>query len=338
MQAPVPPHRRSLPARVFLSPDERRLRAGWRPLIQLLLMALLVVVGAVAVTLVFAAFAGRPPLAANASTAFVALTELSRVLAITASVYLARRFLDRRSFRGLGLAWNRRARRDLLFGVVLGGALMGLIYLAEWALGWLRFEAFAWQARPLPEALRPAVLALVAFVFVGWQEELLSRGYWPRNLADGLSLAWGVLLSSSMFAVAHLGNPNVSWIAVVGLAAAGLLFAYGYLRTRLLWLPIGLHIGWNFFEGPVFGFPVSGLETSGLIQHTARGPEVWTGGPFGPEAGLVVFPTLALGAALIYVYTRGTAGSRFAQSPERRGESRSVGHREARGVERSGRG
>jgi hypothetical protein len=140
---------------------------------------------------------------------------------------------------------------------------------------------------------------------VGWQEELLARGYWLQNLAEGLNPIWAVLISSVLFALGHLLNPNVSWNAILGLVFAGIFLAYGYLRTRQLWLPIGLHIGWNFFEGTVFGFQVSGLtEMPQLIRQVVQGPELVTGGLFGPEAGLVVLPAMALGVLLIFGYTR----------------------------------
>jgi hypothetical protein len=102
----------------------------------------------------------------------------------------------------------------------------------------------------------------------------------------------------------HGNNPGTTWASTIGLVLAGLFLAYGYIATRQLWLPIGLHIGWNFFEGTVFGFPVSGLDIYRILRHQVTGPELWTGGAFGPEAGLIVLPALALGAALIYVYSR----------------------------------
>jgi hypothetical protein len=113
-----------------------------------------------------------------------------------------------------------------------------------------------------------------------------------------------VVISSAIFGVMHLGNPNATWVSAAGIFFAGLFLAYGYLATKQLWLPIGLHIGWNFFEGVVFGFPVSGLDIYRLIRITVDGPELWTGGAFGPEAGLVLLPGLLLGVALIYVYTK----------------------------------
>jgi hypothetical protein len=75
-----------------------------------------------------------------------------------------------------------------------------------------------------------------------------------------------------------------------------------------LWLPIGLHLGWNFFEGNIFGFPVSGLDTFRLIRHSINGPTWLTGGPFGPEAGLIILPAMALGIWLMIIFTRGRDG------------------------------
>jgi membrane protease YdiL (CAAX protease family) len=119
-----------------------------------------------------------------------------------------------------------------------------------------------------------------------------------------LSQSLGVLLSSAVFALAHWFNPNLDWSGLLGLFLAGLFLAYGYLRTRQLWLPIGLHLGWNFFEGTLFGFPVSGQYQYQLIRQTGTGPDLITGGAFGPEAGLILIPVLILGAAGIYWYTR----------------------------------
>jgi len=294
---PKPP--RSLLASIFLSPDERRLRAGWRLLLQTILTIICVAVLSLPLTFL-----------PSDSTAGVVVSDLVLTIGITLSIFLARRLLDRRPVASLGLTFDQHTLPDLLFGIGAMGVVMGLIYLAESLLGWLRFEGYAWQTQPLSEVLLGTVLSMFwVFMLVGWREELLSRGYHLQNLADGLNLPWGVIISSSVFGLLHLANPNASWIAALGIFFAGLFLAYGYLRTRLLWLPIGLHIGWNFFEGPVFGFPVSGLTMPRLIQQVELGPDLWTGGPFGPEAGLIVLPALLVGAGLIYLYTRGRAKS-----------------------------
>jgi membrane protease YdiL (CAAX protease family) len=175
------------------------------------------------------------------------------------------------------------------------------------SLGWLTFEGFAWDFDPLNTVITSVLTFFVVFVFVGWNEELLSRGYHLQTIASGLNLFWGVVISSAVFGLLHLGNPNATWVSAAGIFFAGLYLAYGYTRTKQLWLPIGLHIGWNFFEGVVFGFPVSGLDIYALTRITVHGPEIWTGGAFGPEAGLIVLPSLIVGAALIWLYTKGRA-------------------------------
>ena len=139
---------------------------------------------------------------------------------------------------------------------------------------------------------------------VGWQEELLFRGYQLQTLASGMNLFWGVAISSVVFGILHLTNPNATWVSALGIFFAGLFLATGYLCTGQLWLSIGLHIGWNFFEGVVFGFPVSGIATYPLLRINVTGPGMWTGGAFGPEAGLIVLPALAFGTGLIFLYTK----------------------------------
>ncbi len=288
-----PPQHRSILARLFLSSDEPRLRAGWRLLLQILLM------------LIFGAFfviiAGLLGLLEEALGP--AWGQIFNFFAITLSIYVARRWLDNRSFQSLGLQVDRHTLLDILAGLGITFLQMGLIYIVMSGLGWLTFEGFAWEFEPLSVVIPTVLTFLLLFVLVSWNEELLSRGYHLQTIASGTNLFWGVVISSAIFGLLHLGNPNATWVSVAGIFFAGVFLAYGYIRTRQLWLPIGLHWGWNFFEGVVFGFPVSGLDIYALTRITVTGPELWTGGEFGPEAGLIVLPALALGALLIYFYT-----------------------------------
>ena len=279
------------------------MRAGWRILAQtILLLFFFTFFGAIFIGL--SNFLPLGDLLTGSSMLGLLGEQVVTLLAITLSVYLARRFFDRRSFISLGLGWNALALRDLLFGIGLAGLIMGLVYLAEWALGWLTFERYALESGNISQVIVSMATMFVVFVIVAWEEELLTRGYWLQNLSTGLNLFWGVLLSSLFFALAHLGNPNASIMAVLGLIAGGIFLAYGYMRTYQLWLPIGLHIGWNFFEGTVLGFQVSGLSgLPRLIIQTVEGPEIITGGAFGPEAGLIILPALLLGAVIMKWYT-----------------------------------
>ncbi len=290
------PHRRSILSAIFISPDEPRLRAGWRLLIQTILMIVL----AIPVSLLSFVVADLLHLQVDN----LLLSQVAEFLVFAGSIFLVRRLLDKRSIKSLGLNLDIWAVSDILAGIVITFILMGTIYLAMVALGWSKFESFAWQNESTSSVLLNTLTILVVFIFVGFNEELLSRGYHLQTIASGLNLTWGVILSSAVFGILHLGNPGATWISAVGIFFAGLFLAYGYMRTKRLWLSIGLHIGWNFFEGVVFGFPVSGLDIYRLLHHQVSGPELWTGGGFGPEAGLIVLPPLALGAVLIYVYTR----------------------------------
>lgn len=282
---------RSLLERIFMSADQPRLRAGWRLLIQTILFFLFGII-----IVILAASLGLD----NGGLVF---GNVLNFIAVTGSVYIARRWLDKMSFESLGLKLSQQALVDILVGIGITVVQMGLIFVAMLGLGWLRFEGFAWEFDPINTVFTGVLTFLIGFIFVGWNEELLSRGYHLQTIASGINLFWGVIISSAVFGLLHLANPSASWVSTAGIFFAGIFLAYGYIRTKQLWLPIGLHIGWNFCEGVVFGFPVSGLDVYALTRIEVTGPEIWTGGPFGPEAGLIVLPALVIGAVLIYLYT-----------------------------------
>jgi hypothetical protein len=294
-----PPIKRSFFANTFLSPTEPRLRAGWRLLIQtMVFLVLTVCIGIVALIPYVLLFGTN-----TTGFAFLAFGEIVQALPLTVSVFLACRYLDKRPISRLGLKLEWRTLADIIVGIVITFVMMGLIYAIMSLMGWIEFKSFAWQVDPPLTVIGNFLLVLFVFLLVGWSEELLSRGYHLQTIASGFNIFWGVVLSSAVFGVMHLMNPNSNWISAVGIFFAGLFFALGYLRTGQLWLPIGMHIGWNLFEGCVFGFPVSGLDVYQLTRIQVTGPDLWTGGAFGPEAGLVVLPALIVGTVLIYLYT-----------------------------------
>jgi hypothetical protein len=171
-----------------------------------------------------------------------------------------------------------------------------------------------------------ALQGVAFYIAVGIQEELVFRGYWLRNLAEGfhfkgsgiphslhisphLAILLGYLLSSIVFGVSHALNSNATVTSTLNVMLGGLFLGMGYVLTGELAVPIGVHIAWNYFEGYVFGFPVSGTSSAGsFIAIHQAGPAIWTGGAFGPEAGLVGIGAILLGCLLIYLWIRWQSG------------------------------
>ena len=293
---------RSFFTRLFVSPGEPRLRAGWR----LLIHTLLVEFAAVIVSLLYIGAIVHVSPKLNILSPPMAVLQL---IAITLATWIARRYLDRRTFRSLGFAWDTHSLRDLAVGFTLPALLMGSIFAFEWGVGWLRIDSVIWKEGSSTTFMTITYI-FVTFVAVGFYEELLFRGYRLQNLIEGLNLTWALVISSAIFALEHLTNPYSSMASTLGLVGSGIFLSYAWMRTGRLWLPIGLHIGWNFFEGAVFGFPVSGLTFPGMIHQSNVGPVLITGGPFGPEAGLVMLPMIAIGVVLIWIYTGGKQAQR----------------------------
>lgn len=231
------------------------------------------------------------------------VSEASLALAAVGALALVGRLIERRTMAEIGL-WGQRPRRDLVIGFLLGAGLISAVIAALTLAGWYRITGLGWAtpATLLGELLR----ALVLFGFVAVFEETLFRGIIFRAIEDGLG-SWVALIASAIFfGAAHLANPGATAFAGLAIALeAGVLLGAAYMLTRDLWLPIGIHWAWNLFEGPIYGTAVSGSSSSSLLTSVTTGPTLWTGGAFGPEAGLVAV-TLAtlLGIGMLVLAVR----------------------------------
>ena len=308
---------------MFWDPADRRLRALWR----LILHALLIVGGMMALTLLPGVSIGYG--GGETDAASNALKEVAPMLiyglVVVAATLLAARFFDRRPISDLGLQWSARWWRDLTFGLLLGALLMFSIFLVELALGWVTIEGVFFTSQPFPFGVA-FLTFLVLFAFVGSYEELMSRGYQLKNLAEGLNFGpvgrkvavlLALLISAVIFGLLHAGNPSATTLSTFNIFLAGVFLSVPVLLTDELAISIGAHIAWNFFQGNVFGFPVSGntVFRTTVIDVAQGGPDLWTGGAFGPEAGLLGIAAMIVGSLLMIWWvkrTRGTVG--FAHS------------------------
>lgn len=239
----------------------------------------------------------------------------SQLFVMVGSVYLAGRFLDRRWFRDFGFRLDRNWWIDLGFGLGLGAVLMTGVFAFELLAGWITVRELFFIARA-DFAFWPWFgWGFVTFLAVGIYEELVFRGYLITNLAEGFTwfdrvdrtAAVGIatLVTSAVFGVAHAGNPNATLASTLGIVLAAVTLAAGYVLTGELAIPIGLHVTWNFFQGTVYGFPVSGTNNGvSLVAIEQSGPPLVTGGAFGPEAGLVGIGAIGIGLGLTVLWVR----------------------------------
>ncbi len=211
--------------------------------------------------------------------------------------WLGLRIFENRHIVEVGLWLNRASADNLVFGL-LGGAGAACVALVPP----LVFHAAHFAATPAERPSWMAVVNVLLFLLpVGvLGEELLFRGYAFQHLLASIG-PWATILPVGiLFGVMHGGNPNATRLGIANTAGFGILFGYAYLRSRDLWLPIGLHYGWNFTL-PLFGASLSGLRmkiTGYELSWTAG--RVWSGGGYGPEGG--VLASAALVALWVFLW------------------------------------
>lgn len=190
-------------------------------------------------------------------------------------------FLDRESILDLGLRLRKVEVINLFVGILIGAFMMTLIFLIE-----LGFKLVYVKVNN-NVVFNYLIYGILTFFLVGFTEELVFRGYFLNRLLLSLDEKYAILLSSIIFSLLHFFNPNANFLGFMVLSTMGVLLGLCYLKTRSLYLPIGLHFAWNYFEGFVYGLPVSGREIKGLLLSRVEGPSWLTGGTFGPEGSFI---------------------------------------------------
>lgn len=217
-------------------------------------------------------------------------------LVTIASVYCTLKIVDRKKLRDIGFADRHHGFGDFGYGFLLGAAAMTLIFLVLYATGQISLE----KGLLHPTISLAFLQGLLFYSLVAVSEELLFRGYLVTALLQTKSIKIAVIGSSAFFSIAHSLNPHVTVVGLTNIFLVGVLFAVMFLKTGSLWMPIGYHLSWNFFQGSVFGFPVSGTTANGVYE-VSEFQEGWlSGGAFGPEGGILT--TIATALVLIVVW------------------------------------
>ena len=209
------------------------------------------------------------------------VVETASLIAVLFTAAVLRRFVDRQPLATLGFH-SRRAPLDLLAGLALGLAMMAACVIALLAGGWAWWDP---SGRFVPSSL---ALALFTMLLNTVTQEVLVRGYVQRTLQERFTAAAAVIVSALMFAGMHAGAIHARPLPAMSLFAAGILLGTARSLTDNLWLPIGVHFGWNALQGPVLGQLVSGqpLSAGRQLVHI-EGPTWITGGTFGIEGGVI---------------------------------------------------
>ncbi|MBE9111543.1 CPBP family intramembrane metalloprotease [Nodosilinea sp. LEGE 07298] len=227
--------------------------------------------------------------------------------------------------KGFGFTFHWWALGDLGAGALICAIAMVGIFLVEWLLGGIQVEGFQIDLEALSywfrndaftavlEEVISRSLQLSGFhvglgVLVALLLSQLLGGTFPSRLDRVLGWCkWGaIVISAIVFGYAHINNPGASAFTAFGNALGGIIYGIAFLGGRNIWLPIGLHFGWNYVQGPILGFPVSGNDHGGLIAQQTIGSDLLTGGAFGPEGGLVgmFFRFVVIAMVLYYLHRR----------------------------------
>ncbi|MFF3670644.1 CPBP family intramembrane glutamic endopeptidase [Microtetraspora malaysiensis] len=230
------------------------------------------------------------------SPALGLLLGLAGVVAALVSIPLARR-MEGTSLAGIGFP-AKNAIPHLLSGLAIGAAVQASVFGIMALAGWYTVSAVTVNVGSL------ATMTVLALCVAFW-EEWAFRGVLLRLPEKALGSWWALALSAVVFGLLHAPNANATAMTLIGIAVAGgLVLGGGFLLTGSLWLPIGIHTGWNLFESSVFGAGSTGagaISETPLLRGHVDGPQLWTGsGPGDLESGLVlILVSAAVGTVLL---------------------------------------
>lgn len=209
---------------------------------------------------------------------------------------IALRIYERGRLADIGLGWNAHSARHLGVGILGGGGAAFIVLALP-----LLFRAASLRPDPeFPRSFPSLLFVLIVLLFGAVGEELLFRGYGFQVLLKAAGPFATILPTAVLFGLAHAGNPGVNNLGLANTFLWGIVLGFAFVRSGDLWLPIGVHYGWNAVM-PLFGVSVSGftMGMTGYSMHWNVG-DLWSGGAYGPEAGLLT--TLIIIPLLLFLY------------------------------------
>ena len=201
-------------------------------------------------------------------------------------------------FRGVSLAGLGRSlairKKDLLSGISLAIVLYAVGFGVSLLAGAIEIAGVVFN----PSSL---LISFVFFLLVAITEEFALRGFvLERMLQGGVNKFWALFLSATLFSLVHIANPNFDFLSFINILLAGILLGSSYIYTRNLCFPIALHWFWNWIQGPVLGYEVSGNKfCDGLLTLHLPEANLINGGAFGFEGSILCTVLMVAGTAVI---------------------------------------
>ena len=225
----------------------------------------------------------------GSNLAYMSAIQLAMTLGIVGASWLMIKEIEYRNFSFYRYTF---VIKSLIQGFVIGVIMMLVFASLVYLLGIIEFNYVGLSTRLL--------ISFFLYLLVALAEEVLVRGYILTNLQEKMSPFLALLVSSLFFGMLHLGNQHFTWIGFTTISLSGFLMGLLTLKTGSISTAVGLHWSWNFVQGPVLGFAVSGHQENGLFQTNELANQLLTGGKFGAEGSIVL---TAIGVMIACFYT-----------------------------------
>ncbi len=279
--------------------NARGVRSGWRLLIWLIITGAGALAFSFLLSMVPALRNFNPR--TNSMALYLNFVAMAVLFAIAfAAALVPAVAIEKRPISSLGLPFHHRTLPELCAGFVIGVVLIGITMTLLRICGAYSFAGFN---EGLPAAVKWGTIMGLGFLCVGLFEEFCFRGYLLQNLSDAAGLKFAVFITSLLFSMAHMHNPGENPAGIIDVFAAAILLTVCILKTRSLWLAVGLHASWDWGQSFLFGVADSGTKVPGyLLNSLPHGPAWLSGGTAGPEGSIVAVIIHLLAAFIIYKY------------------------------------
>jgi uncharacterized protein len=231
------------------------------------------------------------------------ITYIIMSIILVGFAFLMKRFVEKQTIASIGFQWKGYSSQ------AAAGFFLALLILCTGSLILviLKFLFFTGVQVDTGNLLYSFLL----FIIVAFTEEIAFRGYILNNLRQSTNKWVALTITSLIFALFHFTNPSGDGLLpMLNIFVAGFLLGINYIYTKNLWFAIFLHFGWNFFQGPILGYEVSGFAASAFFQQAMKGPALLTGGDFGFEGSLICLILNILACVFLWRYYAAQAPKR----------------------------